>query len=111
MKYLCRVMIVLALGTLQSCSFLKHEDKEPEICLQKVDITLDADANNDTATAIDVVIIYKLDLLKALMKIPAAQYFASAEQIRRDYPTMIDTWHWELAPRQTFKRLSHHTAQ
>ena len=86
---------------MNGCSFFRHEEKEPEICLQKVNITLDADANNDTATAIDLVIIYKSDLLKALMKIPATQYFASAEQIRRDYPNMIDVWHWELAPTQT----------
>lgn len=95
------IQFILILIIMNGCGFFKHEEKEPEICLQNINITLDADANNDTATAIDLVIVYKSDLLKALMKIPATHYFASAEQIRRDYPQMIDVWHWELAPTQT----------
>ena len=94
-------MLIVIMLIMNGCSSLKYAEKEPEICLQNVNITLDADANNNTATAIDLVIVYKSDLLKALMKIPASQYFASAEQIRRDYPHMIDVWHWELAPTQT----------
>jgi len=88
---------------LTGCGVFKEEDTsgDPKFNLQTVNIILDTDANNYSATEVDLVIAYKMDLFKSLMKMKAADYFAIAEQIRRDYPEMLKVWHWELTPGQT----------
>jgi type VI secretion system protein len=90
---------------LAGCNLLSQQKErsphDPEIRLQSIDIALDADANTHTATAVDLLIVYKMDILKTLMKLPAREYYASADQIRRDYPDMMDVWHWELTPGQS----------
>jgi len=80
----------------------KDDDaRDPELNLQTVSISLDNDANRNSATAIELLIIYKMELLKALMKINAADYFASSDQIKRDYPDIVEIYRWELTPGQS----------
>lgn len=80
----------------------KDDDaRDPELNLKSVSISLDNDANRNSATAIELLIIYKMELLKALMKINAADYFASSDQIKRDYPDMVEVYRWELTPGQS----------
>ena len=83
--------------------FEKDTEKNPSVCLEFVDISLDSDANQDSAISVDVLVVYKDELMKALMKMKAADYFASRIQILRDYPDMVDMWHWELTPGQVVR--------
>jgi type VI secretion system protein len=76
------------------------EARNPPLNLESVSISLDNDANLNSATAIELLIVYKMELLKALMKINAVDYFASADQIKRDYPDMVEVYRWELTPGQ-----------
>lgn len=103
LKYLSVLLFYVFVSGLAGCSLFKEEDAsgDPGFNLQTVHIILDTDANHHSATEIDLVVVYKPDLLKSLMKMNAAEYFAIAEQIRRDYPEMIKVWHWELTPGQT----------
>src|SRR5690606_30381858 len=79
----------------------KDDDaRDPPLNLESVSISLDNDANLSSATAIELIIVYKMELLKALMKINAVDYFASADQIKRDYPDMVEVYRWELTPGQ-----------
>lgn len=74
---------------------------DPQVRLKTVSLSLDNDANLKSATAVDVVLVYKKPLLDALLSMQSADYFASTDQIKRDYPEMVDIWHWELTPGQT----------
>lgn len=89
---------------LSGCSlFQKEKNEEPSVCLKKVNISLDSDANQDSALAIDLLMIYKKELLDTVMQMKARDYYLSATQLKRDYPEMVDIWHWELTPGQVVK--------
>ena len=98
------VGLILGLA-LSGCQGVKlfEKEKDPSLCLEQVDISLDNDANQDSAVSVDILMVYKDDLMKALMKMKAADYFASRLQILRDYPDMVDMWHWELTPGQVVR--------
>ena len=101
------LLSLLMIGT-SGCSLFKEDEAagEPKLNLQTVHIILDNDANNRSATEIDLVFAYKMDLLKSLLKMTAAEYFAIADQLRRDYPELLKIWHWELAPGQSLNNNS-----
>lgn len=96
------LVMLLAFGlALSGCGLLKN-DQEPEheIHLDTISISLDADANEYSATSIDLLVVYKKSLLKTLAKMSAKKYFDNRDQFFKDYPDMVDVWHWELTPGQ-----------
>ncbi len=100
LKSLKNFSALLSILLIVGCA--KDDDaRDPELNLKSVSISLDNDANRNSATAIELLIIYKMELLKALMKINAADYFASSDQIKRDYPDMVEVYRWELTPGQS----------
>jgi len=54
----------------------------------RTDIT--SEANTNQPVAVDVVLARDKDLIKTLMKMPAADWFKSREQFARDYPSPKD---------------------
>ena len=94
------VFLSTFLAGCQKMNPFANKSDNPLICLDKVDISLDSDANQTSAISVDVLVIYKEELLQAVMKMTAKDYFASRMQIKRDYPDMVDIWHWELTPGQ-----------
>jgi type VI secretion system protein len=76
------------------------QETYPDINLESVSIVLDADANENSATAVDVLMVYDKSLLRSLMSMSSRKYYANLNQIRRDYPEMVDIYHWELTPGQ-----------
>ena len=94
--------LTLSLGGLWGCSLLTPSETEgdPTVNLKTLNLVLDQNANHGSATEVDLILVYKLDLLKALSKMTAHDYFSSGEQIQRDYPEMLKVWHWELTPGQ-----------
>src|SRR6266508_2891028 len=92
LKGLC---ICMAMG-LASCS----NSTLPELSIESVSIYTDPDANNNSATAVDLVIIYDEELVKIISQMSAAKYFGSSRQLLMDNPTLLDIWHWELVPGQ-----------
>ncbi|OJX11734.1 MAG: hypothetical protein BGO77_06460 [Caedibacter sp. 37-49] len=98
-KTLKNFFTLLSILFVVSCA--KDDDaRNPELNLKFVSISLDNDANRNSATAVELLIVYKMELLKALMKINSADYFASSDQIKRDYPDLVDVYRWELTPGQ-----------
>lgn len=75
-------------------------DTLPELSLDTVSIYTDIDANQNSAIAVDLVIVYDEEVEKTLGKLSAAKYFASSKQLLLDNPTLLDIWHWELVPGQ-----------
>lgn len=98
-----KILMICAL-LLAGCSSTPDPlENEPEPVFEEISIRLDSDANNASATAIDLLLIYDYDLLKTLMKMSSGQYFGSIDQLKSDYPSLIDVVHWELTPGQTIK--------
>lgn len=58
------------------------------------------DANNDSATAVDIVLVYDEGLVKEFIGMPADKYFANAKQFRNDYAQNVSVYHWEVVPGQ-----------
>jgi type VI secretion system protein len=68
--------------------------------VEQLSIRVDFDANNDSATSVDVVVAYDETLFKEILALPADKYFAQAKQYKRDYPQALDIFHWEVVPGQ-----------
>ena len=72
----------------------------PELHIESVSIYTEPDANQNSATAVDLVIIYDEELVKIIGQMSAAKYFDSSKQLLLDNPTLLDIWRWELVPGQ-----------
>ena len=95
-KKLTKVFSLLATVLLVACS----SEPQPELFIDTVSIYANPDANHNSATEVDLVIVYDLELMKTLSKLSASKYFSDSRQLLLDNPTMLDIWHWELVPGQ-----------
>ena len=76
------------------------EKPDFDICLRSLTLTTTPDCNDDSAISVDLVVIYNINLFKKMMIQSAFEYYQSVQQIQRDFPKMLDVWHWELTPGQ-----------
>ncbi len=93
-----RYFTIFATIGLVSCGSSKDH---PQLKIDTVSIYSTLDANQDSATAVDLVIVHDQELLKTLGKMSAKAYFAASPQLRLDNPTLLNIWHWELVPGQS----------
>lgn len=94
-KFLNTLYLNLVLS-LAACT----NDFLPELSIDTVSVYTDIDANQNSATSVDLVIVYDQELEKTLGQMSAAKYFSSSKQLLLDNPTLLDIWHWELVPGQ-----------
>lgn len=73
---------------------------QPSIELRTLTLDVVPSANADTPIAVDLVAVQDPDLLKLLLSLPAKQWFAQREQLRRDYLQTVQVWSLELVPGQ-----------
>lgn len=61
--------------------------------------------NHNSPVAVDIVLVSDTGLLGQLMTMPASEWFAKREQIRRDHPLEagFDAWRWEWVPGQVLE--------
>lgn len=91
-----KLLTVLLTVSLVSCT-----TKElPELSIESVSIYAEPEANQNSAIAVDLVMVYNADLLKTIGKMSAAKYFAASRQLLLDNPSLLDIWRWELIPGQ-----------
>ena len=71
-------------------------------CKQDVRVNISPQVNHNNPVAVDIVLVSDKGLLGELMQMPANDWFAKREQIRRDHPleTGFDVWRWEWVPGQ-----------
>ena len=70
----------------------------PSFYTDSVSLQVDSDANQTSATAVDLIAVYDENLLKTVMAMNAEKYFESIQQIKRDFPQAIEVFHWEVVP-------------
>lgn len=95
-RYVAFLFGILFLAGCQS----NDQDSYPDVSVENVSILLDADANENSATSVDLLMIYDKGLLKSVMSMNSRKYYANLNQIKRDYPELVDIFHWELTPGQ-----------
>lgn len=95
-QFLVKISLVFMAVELSSCS----NDSFPDLEIETVSIYADPDANQNSAIAVDLVLVYNQELAKTIGKLTAAKYFAMSKQLLLDNPTLLDIWHWELVPGQ-----------
>lgn len=100
-------MKLLGLFTLLLCGCLGPV--APSYFLYSVSVQVDHDANNKSATPVDLVVIYDDQLHKEILAMNADKYFSSAKQLKRDHVQKMEVFHWEVVPGQTlnFDQLSY----
>jgi type VI secretion system protein len=65
-----------------------------------VQVRVAVDANNDSAVAVDLLVVYDDKVLTELLKTPAADWFANKKQLMADHPDGISVQSWEWVPGQ-----------
>ena len=70
------------------------------VWVDTVTIFADSNANDFSATPVDLVVVYNQELLGKLAQTPANDYFRNSDQLKRDYPGMIESFRWEVVPGQ-----------
>src|SRR5437764_2950620 len=63
-------------------------------------VTIAPDANENSAIAVDLVVVYDAKLAEELLKLPAAKWFAGKEQFAKDHPGQVLIRSWEWVPGQ-----------
>lgn len=66
-------------------------------------IVADADANTNTAVALDVVFVRDVATLEPLLALPAARWFATRTEWLRSHPDAVTVRSLELVPRQALR--------
>ena len=61
------------------------------------------DANNNSALAVDVVLVKDQAMLDSLLAMPASKWFASRAELQRTFPEALTVYAYELVPSQTIK--------
>jgi type VI secretion system protein len=63
-------------------------------------VTIAPDANENSAVAVDLVVVYDSKLVEQLLKKKAADWFKEKEQFLKDHPNQVDIHPWEWVPSQ-----------
>jgi type VI secretion system protein len=66
----------------------------------EMQIVATAAANDNSPTAVEAVMVYDATLLKTLLTMSAADWFAARDQLRNDFPEGFDSRAWEIVPGQ-----------
>jgi type VI secretion system protein len=93
-----RVRIALALAlaiTPSACLF-----RRGPIQTREMQVVAGSTANDNSPTSVETVMVYDPVLLKSLLTMTAADWFATRDQLRNDYPGGFDSRAWEVVPGQ-----------
>jgi type VI secretion system protein len=106
----CRALSALValalLAALPGCAALSDAVLGPEVAINQISITAAPNANDDSPTTVDVVLLYDDSLTDQFLQMTAAQWFDRREQLTRDFPNGIQVFSWEVVPGQTLSDLS-----
>lgn len=69
-----------------------------------LEVTVGARANQGSAVAVDLLVVYDKRLLDKLLELPARAWFEQASQFERDFPQSFERTRWEWVPGQDVGR-------
>ena len=74
--------------------------------ISRISINADPDANQNSAVAVDLVMLTDPEAAAAIMKLSARDWFQRRRQFARDYPDGLKVVSWEMAPGQILRDAS-----
>jgi type VI secretion system protein len=89
----------LMLAVLAGCGVVGGGD--PVFQLGEVVLEAVPNANQDFATAVDLVFVYDAAAVTRLQSITAADWFSQRAQLERDFPDGLGVQRWEVVPGTT----------
>jgi|GEM_PF-1016503 len=99
-----KLITLLSLAFLSACGSSTVIDncskKEAEVFLELVSFNVQNKANNDSAVAVDLVILYDKTLTNTFLGMSASSYFKKKKQLILDYPIQMQVKSWEAVPGQ-----------
>lgn len=100
-RALSALFALVLLAALPGCAFLSDAVLGPEVAINQISITATPNANDNSPTTVDVVLLYDDSLTDQFLQMTAAQWFDRREQLTRDFPNSIQVFSWEVVPGQT----------
>lgn len=114
-KRMLSLLAVLAvLAVLGGCGMIKREPQPLAAEWKSLTLVAAADANANSALAVDVVLVRDKAVFESLAAMPAARYFAGRADLQRTFPDALTVLAVEITPGQVIriepKRFSGHKA-
>ncbi len=69
-----------------------------------LEVTVAAAANQGSAVAVEVLVVYDKKVLDKILALPARTWFETASQYERDFPASFERSRWEWVPGQQVAR-------
>ena len=86
---------------LTSCAAMEaFTGKGPQILIENIKIVAERNMNNNSATPLDLVLVYDEKLLGILLGLTANDYFAKRQQLLKDNSGMMEAISFEMTPSQ-----------
>lgn len=77
---------------------LRAVPRGAEIEVKDITIKADEDANNNSATKVDVVVAYDEHVFVDLMSMNSFNYYKRLTQLKSDYPNVVEIFTFEIIP-------------
>lgn len=77
---------------------LRAVPRGAEVEIKDITIKADEDANNNSATKVDVVVAYDEHVFVDLMSMNAYNYYKRLVQLKSDYPNVVEIFSYEVIP-------------
>lgn len=111
-----RTLLGLLFLLLGACGHLEVDVKDGksvpqgQVFLEITSFDVRSQSNNNSAVALDLVIVYDKGLIDKFLSMSATEYFKKKRQLTLDYPVQIQVKNWEIAPSQTINPYRVHYA-
>ncbi len=92
-------MVLIIVSFLTACSSSTCVETA-EVFLELVSFNIQSNANNNSAVALDLVILYDKTLINKFLGMSASSYFGKKKQLTLDYPVQMQVKNWEIVPGQ-----------
>lgn len=94
---------LLLLAALAGCGMAKREPQPLASEWKSLTLVAAADANANSALAVDVVLVKDKAVLASLVAMPAARYFAGRADLQRTFPDALTVLAVEITPGQVIR--------
>ena len=104
LRWFCSVLTLLGLLGLSACQKDGNIVLIPDVKLQQISFSADPNMNDNRVVTIHLVAPKVTALYEELLKMDAQTYFASIEQLQKDYPNDLEVFSWEIIPGGTLNK-------
>jgi type VI secretion system protein len=71
-----------------------------KVSTERVDVRVDAAANDNSPVPVELVLVKEEEMLEALLALSAREWFEQRAQLRADFPKAFQSAYWEFVPGQ-----------